>query len=551
MVIVRPLRALALFPFLALSAAGQPQDIPTTAPGAALAQAQAAAVASFLTQKPGQPYADEIVKIPAAPASFQAVLSGIRDVQEGCSLPCTSDADIAAYGARIDSLAGKLGLAADVPALHSNYMPGGNPRKRAAAEPRNAAARRLDRSAFTPDLAANVQLRSQTMAAALGAGAASAGPLLMSADQLQRRSGLPLAQTAMLRRLAPPPPAPPVAVPHKALSWLHVNNFWHDLKPKALMSVVLMELQMHPENQAKTMSGWGLGLSHLTGLSGIVETGIYVATLPFQTMALRYAAKKEPPLTHECIAVDLLVQKGAIPNAELTQLYSNWNGRWRFETTAGLKHEPATPPAGQELKDQQILSAESVKAATSDMGFQQYLMNLPQYKDKVAQETAALQKAGPQNEMNELINAGLAHEIPSKDSGTKSAEYETKLYNGKVVPNAMQTVKSMLAVAANIIPGVSEYRVGVLELETLRDPTLTKTEKTFDTVRNFAGTVGMAMALVTPVSSIIPFLISEGADLMRRAWHARMESVCAWQHCDGEGEPGYPQPAPAPAAALP
>ena len=102
-----------------------------------------------------------------------------------------------------------------------------------------------------------------------------------------------------------------------------------------------------------------------------------------------------------------------------------------------------------------------------------------------------------------------------------------------------------------MIPGVSEYRVGVLELETLRDPTLTKTEKTFTTVRNFAGTVGMVMAWVMPFSSIVPFVVSEGADLMRRAWHARQAAVCAWEHCDGEDEPGYPQPVPAPAAALP
>ena len=408
------------------------------------------------------------------------------------------------------------GWAQSVPAIDSAtavtaFQPaGGIPQKKAAAWMRHRA--------LTPKLSAAVQGRAQAMAVGLaGFKTLPDGPRLMPAEQLQQRHAVPQAQAAMLRRLAPTVVPPPPPAPSRPLGWYTRLKKW-------TVKQTMEQAALHTENFARQSAYAGLTVMTAFGLPGAATAGLYAALFPAEVGFLHHAARQMDPLTQQRIALDSLVQKGAVQPADLEKSYEGWDGRRHFETTHGLKQEPADASA-----DPKVVAAEAVKAASGDAGFQSYLISLPQYQRQVQDQAAALQKAGVKDEWDVLRRYSAAQEIPTKDAGAKSSEYEPKLYNGRLAPLALETGHSMAALAANFIPGVSEYRMAESELQILRDPTLTKDEKAIQTARNIADTVAMVTTLALPSLpiSIAASAAAGAVDLLRQAWHHRQEQKSA------------------------
>ncbi len=397
-----------------------------------------------------------------------------------------------------------------VAAFPTHQPAGGIPRKKAAA--------RMSRRALTPKMSAAVQGRAQAMAEGLaGFKTLPDGPRLMAAEQFQQRHAMPQAQTTMLRRLAPAT-APPPPAPSRPLAWYAQLKNW-----------TAQQATMHTENFARQSAYAGLTAVTAISLPGAAVAGLYAALFPAEVGFLHHAARHEDPLTQQRIALDSLIQKGAVQPADLEKSYQGWDGRRHFETTHGLKQEPTDVSA-----DLKIVAAEAVKAAAGDAGFQNYLISLPQYQRQVQDQAAALQKAGVKDEWDVLRRYSAAQEIPTKDAGTKSSEYEPKLYNGRIAPLALETGHAMAALATNFIPGVSEYRMAESELQILRDPTLTKDEKAFQTARNIADTIAMVTTLALPSLpiSIAASAVAGAVDLLRLGWY-RHEQKSALENGNG------------------
>lgn len=396
----------------------------------------------------------------------------------------------------------------------TNSSPGVISRKKAVS--------RMSHRAITPKMSAAVQDRAQAMAEGLtGFQTLPDGPRLVTAEQFQQRHAMPQAQTAILRRLTPAV-APPPPAPSRPLGWYTRLKNW-------TVKQAMEQAVMHTENFARQSAYAGLTAMTAFGLPGAATAGLYAALFPAEVGVLHHAARHMDPLTQQRIALDSLIQKGAVQPADLEKSYEGWDGRRRFETTHGLKQEPADASA-----DPKVVAAEAVKAAAGDAGFQSYLISLPQYQRQVQDQAAALQKAGVKDEWDVLRRYSAAQEIPTKDAGAKSSEYEPKLYNGRIAPLALETGHAMAALATNFIPGVSEYRMAESELQILRDPTLTRDEKAFQTARNIADTVAMVTTLALPSLpiSIAASAVAGAADLLRQAWHHRQEQKSTLEDSD-------------------
>lgn len=521
---LRPWRAFLLPALLALPAAADP--------GPSLVKAQAAVVASFLTHQPGQSYADASVDLPSAPASFQAVLSGIRDVQEGCALPCTSDADIAAYGARIDSLAGELGLSADVAALHRNYMPGGVPRKKTPGQPDpSAVSRMLHRKALAPKASDGISARAQAMATSLAGNKDFQTDGAVSASDPTGRAPAAAggARPQAASRRVVPSPAPPAPQPERK-GWLSRLKNW-------ALTAGRNEVIWHTLSPLRGGAEGTLTLLHMTGLSGLVESAIYAAMLPVEVALGRTAAHYVDPVSKERMAVDGLVQDGTIQSGDLTRIYEGWAGRRSLEASQGWKHEP-DQPAAADAQNQKVVSLEAVKAASIDQNFQEYLFHLQQYNTQAVHEEAVMEKAGTGYEFKVLENAAKAHELPTKDSAAKSQEYEAHIYNGKSAPMAMLALEAFGSVAMNLIPGVSEFCMLRSEVQLLRDPTLTRDEKVLQTMKNTACTVSMISAIAMPnvYIGIGSWVAQQVIYVGRALWYGHQQKQCDQGQCDGAPE---------------
>jgi len=303
------------------------------------------------------------------------------------------------------------------------------------------------------------------------------------------------------------------------------------------------ELFMRPQSPLRGLSEGALTGIKWLGVSGVAGGGIYAALAPLQVGLARIASHYVDPASKQFMALHGLVQNGGIPQADLTKLYEGWSGRRNFEAAWGMKHEPDQAAPGQRKDASLVVNLEAVKAATGDENFQRYILGQPQYQEKVAQEMTALENGGAAAELNVLTKASIAHEIPTKDAGAKSQEYQVHLYNGKVPPLAVLAVETLGGVAMNLIPGVSEVTLARTEVKELRDPTLTRTEKTFQTVRNLAASAALVCSFVipNPIIGVASWAAEQATDLVRNLWNAHEQKKCATESCDGE--PAAPAPA--------
>jgi hypothetical protein len=233
----RPFLTLPLCLSLVLPAPGW-SAAPASAFDSELAQAQAAAKQSFLSHKPGQPYADAAAKLPLPPDDAQkrlsvealkTLLAGLRDVQEGCALPCRADADVAVYAGKISMLANEFGVVgASRSQAQANYMPGDVPRKKTGRTVQSEAARALEaevisRMLSNPVLPLNMReglnQKALGIASALGRtaelkmdsdGLVTVAPGVrraLTADELKQLNAIPGAQASYLRKLVMEPPS--------------------------------------------------------------------------------------------------------------------------------------------------------------------------------------------------------------------------------------------------------------------------------------------------------------------------------------------------------
>jgi len=303
------------------------------------------------------------------------------------------------------------------------------------------------------------------------------------------------------------------------------------------------QVTLHPEGTTKLADSELLiqlcqaGSKH--NLPPVVQAALYTALLPAQVMLLKNAHNFVDPVTKERGALNSLIQKGAIQESDLRNLYDGWSGRRHFESAHGLKQEPESKnvPKEQQEKVAKVVTAEALKAATLDEGFQRLIIRQPQYQEEVIKEAVELEHAGLRKELNVLGKSSLAHVIPSRNSALKGIEYDPRLYNAKTGPIALQAVKSLASTALNLIPGVGYVRLANAELHTLRDPTLTRTEKVFSTVKNIGDFVGGTMALVMPLASIPAFAVRYIAEAVRNHLYGQQEKRDQEKRA---GEPGPP-----------
>ncbi|MFI5345044.1 MAG: hypothetical protein ACHQ51_01600 [Elusimicrobiota bacterium] len=211
------------------------------------AQALAKARQAYLTHAQRQPTLDTVVKLPAKPAPEQAqkdaevrnAIDAAKEVQLGCDLPCSNPADIQLYRAKVELVAGKLGLkGADVAAARENYLPKEQPRlrdprgARASGEAnqeaeRIAMARILANAETAPAIRAQLNRKALTMADALGktqlvtmgndgvAVFAGGQRRMLTAQQIADINARPKAQAEILRHLATNPPPSPLTQDQK------------------------------------------------------------------------------------------------------------------------------------------------------------------------------------------------------------------------------------------------------------------------------------------------------------------------------------------------
>ena len=304
-----------------------------------------------------------------------------------------------------------------------------------------------------------------------------------------------------------------------------------------------LELFLRPQSPLRGLSESALTGIKWLGISGVAGGGIYAALAPVQVGLARVASHYVDPASKQFMALHGLVQNGGIPQADLTRLYEGWSGRRNFEAAWGMKHVPDQAAPGQEKDARMVVNLEAVKAATGDENFQRYILSQPQYQEKVAQEMTALQNAGAGHEFNVLTKASIAHEIPTKDASANSLKYQVHLYNGKLRPLAVLAVETLGGVAMNLIPGVNAVTLARTEVKVLRDPTLTRTEKSFQTIRNLAASATLICAFVmpNPIVGVASWIAQQTTDLVRNLWNAHEQKKCARESCDGE--PAVPAPA--------